>query len=107
MESATPDTLCEDMNNRMPYLEQVIQEALRMYPVAVATTRTNYLDTYLGKTLIPAGSTIMVSVTVLHYTGCIFGVHMVFKRYYCLQYGYYMYCAYKISLYSVHSVYKV
>lgn len=66
MELATPDTLYEDMNNNMPYLEQVMQEVLRMYPVAVATTRTNYLDTYLGKTLIPAGSTIMVCFHVLH-----------------------------------------
>ena len=60
MNKTTPETYYNDLGG-MYYLEQVIQETLRMYPIAVATTRTNYSDTYLGKTLIPANSTIMVS----------------------------------------------
>lgn len=60
MSRTTADTFYTDLSE-MTYLEQIMQEALRMYPVAAATTRTNHVDTMLGKTLIPAGSTIMVS----------------------------------------------
>ena len=63
MSQTTPETFMEDINS-MTYLEQIMQETMRMYPVAVATTRTNFKDTSLGKTLIPAGSTIMVSSDV-------------------------------------------
>eukprot|EP00116_Pleurobrachia_bachei_P002459 sb/3462721/ len=61
----TAETYHSDLN-RMRYLDQVIAEALRMYPVAVATTRTNPKETYLGKTLIPANSCIMVCWYTLH-----------------------------------------
>ena len=61
MSQTTPETFYEDLND-MDYLEQILQETLRLYPVAVATTRTNYSDQVLGKTLIPAGSTIMVGI---------------------------------------------
>ena len=63
MSQTTADTFYQDLND-MSYLEQIMQETLRMWPVAVATTRTNYVDTVLGKTLIPAGSTIMVSSNI-------------------------------------------
>ena len=63
MSQTTAETFFQDLND-MSYLEQILQETLRMYPVAVATTRTNYMDTLLGKTLIPAGSTVMVSSRV-------------------------------------------
>ncbi|KAL5261834.1 hypothetical protein ACHWQZ_G007514 [Mnemiopsis leidyi] len=65
MSQTTPETFLNDLNG-MNYLEQILQETLRLYPVAVATTRTNYSDQVLGKTLIPAGSTIMVCFHVLH-----------------------------------------
>lgn len=65
MSRTTADTFYTDLSE-MTYLEQIMQEALRMYPVAAATTRTNHVDTMLGKTLIPAGSTIMVCFHVLH-----------------------------------------
>lgn len=65
MLDTTPQTFYQDLS-KMTYLDQVIQETLRMYSVVMATTRTNYVDTYLGKTLIPANSTIMVCFHVIH-----------------------------------------
>lgn len=59
MSVTTPETYNEDLD-KMVYMEQIVQEVLRLYPVAVATTRTNHKDAYLGKSLIPARSTIMV-----------------------------------------------
>lgn len=63
MSQTTAETFYQDLNS-MSYLEQIMQETLRMYPVAVATTRTNYVDTVLGKSVVPAGSTVMVSSDV-------------------------------------------
>ena len=61
MATTSPENFYTDLD-KMVYLEQVIKEVLRMYPIAVATTRTNYMDTNLGKHTIPAGSTLMVCI---------------------------------------------
>ena len=71
MSHTSAETFYQDLNS-MHYLEQVTQETLRMHPVAVATTRTNYADATLGKTVIPAGSTIMVNIVTLFSYPCWF-----------------------------------
>uniref|UniRef100_UPI00398E99CA thromboxane-A synthase isoform X3 n=1 Tax=Pristiophorus japonicus TaxID=55135 RepID=UPI00398E99CA len=58
-----------DYNNvqKLPYLDMVISESLRMYPPGVRFSRVCEKDCLVNGLLIPAGFTIEVPVGVLHY----------------------------------------
>jgi len=51
---------------RLPYTEQVVKEAMRLYPPAWVFSRMAIEDTVLGGYLIPQGSTIVVSLYHTH-----------------------------------------
>lgn len=65
LDNTTPETYYDDLN-KLVYFEQVLKEMLRLYPIALATTRTTAKDTQLGKHCCPKGSTIMVCFYVNH-----------------------------------------
>lgn len=52
---------------RMPYLEMVIKESMRMYPPAWTVSREAQADFELGGYTIPKGSIIMMSMYILHH----------------------------------------
>jgi cytochrome P450 len=51
---------------RLPYVEQVVSEALRLYPPAIWAERVNARETRLGEWVVPAGMPVVVSVYVTH-----------------------------------------
>lgn len=51
---------------RLPYVEQVVNEALRLYPPAIWAERVNDKETRLGEWVVPAGMPVVVSVYVTH-----------------------------------------
>jgi cytochrome P450 len=51
---------------QLPYLEQVIKEALRLYPPIHAGNRIAPGDTQVGGYRVPAGSRVMVSIYLTH-----------------------------------------
>lgn len=55
----------EDLR-RLPYLQQVMQESMRLYPAFWVFTRTPVEDDVLGGYRIPAGSVLLVSCYVTH-----------------------------------------
>lgn len=55
----------EDLR-RLPYLQQVIQESMRLYPAFWVFTRTPLEDDVLGGYRIPAGSVLLISCFVTH-----------------------------------------
>ncbi|XP_048588147.1 cholesterol 24-hydroxylase [Nematostella vectensis] len=56
----------EDLN-KMKYLDQCMKEALRLHPPQPAVTRTTKKETKLGNYVIPAGTSVMCDVHVLHH----------------------------------------
>jgi len=52
--------------HRLPYLRQVMQESMRLYPAFWVFTRTPVADDVLGGYRIPAGSVILLSCFVTH-----------------------------------------
>lgn len=50
-----------DMLNKLTYMETVIKETLRLFPVAAFTLRTTTHDYELDKYTIPAGANIVIS----------------------------------------------
>ncbi|MBI1277320.1 MAG: cytochrome P450 [Anaerolineaceae bacterium] len=52
---------------KLPYLEMVIKESMRMYPPAWTTSREAQEDIELGGYTIPKGSTLMMSMYVIHH----------------------------------------
>jgi cytochrome P450/NADPH-cytochrome P450 reductase len=53
--------------HQMPYVSQILDETLRLWPTAPAFTRRPYADTVIGgKYRLEAGSTAMVLTTMLH-----------------------------------------
>ena len=52
---------------KMPYLEMVIKESLRLYPPAWTTSREPLEDIELGGYTIPKGSTLIICMYVLHH----------------------------------------
>ena len=52
---------------KMPYLEMVIKESMRMYPPAWTVSREAQADFELGGYIIPKGSIIMMSMYILHH----------------------------------------
>jgi cytochrome P450 len=51
---------------RMPYLEQVLKESLRLYPPAYILTRTAIEPCEVGGYVIPIGATVLISPWVMH-----------------------------------------
>ncbi|MBO1331719.1 cytochrome P450 [Streptomyces sp. VRA16 Mangrove soil] len=51
---------------RLPYLERVVKEALRLYPAAAAVGRRAVVDTELDGMTVPAGSDIAIASYVIH-----------------------------------------
>ncbi len=54
---------------KMPYLEMVIKESMRIYPPAWTVSREAQADFELGGYTIPKGSIIMMSMYVVHHDG--------------------------------------
>lgn len=52
--------------HRLPYLRQVVQESMRLYPAFWVFTRTPVADDVLGGYRVPAGSVILLSCFVTH-----------------------------------------
>ncbi|KAF2970987.1 hypothetical protein GQX73_g2546 [Xylaria multiplex] len=64
VQQGSPDSLNEDLAStleRMPLLNGVINETLRLYPTVPLTIRQARCDTTLGNHRIPSGSSILVS----------------------------------------------
>lgn len=59
---ATPD----DAKGRLPYLESLILETLRLRPPAYMVGRCAAIDSHLGRFKIPAGTTVLVSPYLIH-----------------------------------------
>lgn len=55
-----------DVLNKLPYLEMVIKETMRLFPVAAFTLRTATEDFELQKLIIPAGANLFLSIYTLH-----------------------------------------
>lgn len=56
----------EDLRN-LPYLNQVIQEALRMYPPAAITVRQNIQEDTIGGYSIPVGAQVVIPIWSMHH----------------------------------------
>ena len=54
---------------KMPYLEMVVKEAMRLYPPAWTVSREAQADFEVGGYSIPKGSIIMMSMYVVHHDG--------------------------------------
>jgi cytochrome P450 len=57
-----PSTLVE----RLPYLQAVLNEVLRLYPPAYAFGRRAVRDTFVGEHRVPAGTTVLMSPWAMH-----------------------------------------
>lgn len=60
------DTIDFDTLNQLPYLEMVIKETMRLFPVAAFTLRTTTDEFELNKYTIPAGANLFLSIYTLH-----------------------------------------
>ncbi|XP_031638168.1 cytochrome P450 4c21-like [Contarinia nasturtii] len=60
------DDLTMDQINQMTYLEQVIRETLRLYPVAPVLLRHCTEDTEVENYVVPAGSEVIISAITAH-----------------------------------------
>ena len=58
--------------DRLPYTEQVLAEAMRLYPPVYAIARRAYEDTEVGGWKVPRGSEVMVWVYLTHHDGRFF-----------------------------------
>ncbi|KAF5025491.1 hypothetical protein F66182_2396 [Fusarium sp. NRRL 66182] len=58
---------------RLPYLNGIIQETLRLYPTVPLTMRQAVCDTYIGQQFIPKGTDIIVSIWYINRAQRIWG----------------------------------
>ncbi|CAO1364516.1 unnamed protein product [Diamesa serratosioi] len=56
----------QDKLNQMPYIETVIKETMRLFPILTVTARTATADVQLDNCIIPAGANLMLNVFGLH-----------------------------------------
>lgn len=54
------------LERRLPYVQQVVNEVLRLYPPAYAFGRRAVRDTVLGGRPVPAGTTVLMSPWAMH-----------------------------------------
>lgn len=64
--SSIDDPIDFDVTNKLPYLEMVIKETLRLFPISAFTLRTSTDDFELDGYNIPAGTNFFLSVFKLH-----------------------------------------
>lgn len=64
--SSVDDPVDFDILNKLPYLEMVIKETLRLFPISAFTLRTSTDDFVLDNYNIPAGTNFFLSVFSLH-----------------------------------------
>jgi cytochrome P450 len=64
---------------RLPYVEQVMMETLRLYPTAWAIGREAVRDTQIGGERVPKGTTVLLSPWVLHRDVRFFDEAQVFR----------------------------
>lgn len=69
-EIRTQDALADDsparLVERLPYLQSVLKEVLRLYPPAYAFGRRALRDTAVGEHRVPAGTTVLMSPWAMH-----------------------------------------
>lgn len=64
---STVDELVDfEILNKLPYLENVIKETLRLFPISAFTLRTVLEDFQLDEYIIPAGANLFLPVFSLH-----------------------------------------
>lgn len=66
LKTSINDSIDFDTLNQLPYLEMVIKETMRLFPVAAFTLRTTSEDFEVSKYLIPAGANLFLSIYTLH-----------------------------------------
>lgn len=64
--SSVDDPVDYDITTKLPYLEMVIKETLRLFPISAFTLRTSVDDFELDNYKIPAGANFFLSVFSLH-----------------------------------------
>jgi cytochrome P450 len=64
--SSVDDPIDFETTNKLPYLEMVIKETLRLFPISAFTLRTSTDDFELDNYKIPAGANFFLSVFSMH-----------------------------------------
>lgn len=59
------DSVDFEILNKLPYLEQVIKETLRLFPISAFTLRTAMEDVEINGTIVPAGSLLFLAVFLI------------------------------------------
>lgn len=65
--SSTDDPIDFDTLNNLPYLEMVIKETLRLFPISAFTLRTTSENIELENYVVPSGSILFLSVYALQH----------------------------------------
>ena len=64
--SSVEDPIDYDILNKLPYLEMVIKETLRLFPISAFTLRTSREDFEMENYVVPAGSNFFLAVFTIH-----------------------------------------